>query len=165
MLFPDWLCWTRMILIKFRHFRNFFIGMCRGKLRFYILKSGQILYIEVISFILVYHIDITLPIRINLIWLGRYQKPHCFTKKKKKKNEMKKLIWVCKKYEFVVFRRQISKNRNILPEIIGFFKIVAEIQQLVWKRSQKINSDVILHYTSLPIYPFHFPNFRPIPKQ
>ena len=30
------------------------------------------LYIEVISFILVYHIAITLPIRINLIWLRRY---------------------------------------------------------------------------------------------
>ena len=96
---------------------------------------------------------------------GKISKTTLFYKKKKKKNEMKKLIWVCKKYEFVVFRRQISKNRNILPEIIGFFKIVAEIQQLVWKRSQKINSDVILHYISLPIYPFHFPNFRPIPKQ
>ena len=78
---------------------------------------------------------------------------------------MKKLISVCKKYEFVVFRRQISKNRNILPKILGFLKIVAEIQQLVWKRSQKINSDVILHYISLPIYQFHFPNFHPIPKQ
>ena len=37
----------------------------------------------------------------------------------------------------IVFRRQIKKT-TILPEIIDFLKIVGEIQQLVWKLSQKI---------------------------
>ena len=44
-------------------------------------------------------------------------------------------------------------------------KFVAEIQQLVRKRSQKNNYNLILHYISLPIYPLHFPKFRPMQKQ
>ena len=51
------------------------------------------------------------------------------------------------------------KKPTILPEIVGYYNIVSEIQQLVWKRSQKINSDVIFHYISLPAYPLHFSKF------
>ena len=65
----------------------------------------------------------------------------------------------------VVFRRQILKNRTILPEIVGFLKTVGEIQQLVWKSSQKINYDKLLHYISIPIYPMYFPKFCLIQKQ
>ena len=64
----------------------------------------------------------------------------------------------------VAFHRQIKKT-TILPEIVGFLKIVGEIQQLARKRSQKINYDVILHCISLLIYPLHFPKFCPIEKQ
>ena len=64
----------------------------------------------------------------------------------------------------VVFRRQIKKT-TILPEIIGFLKIDGEIQQLVWKLSQKIHYHVNLHYIFLPIYPLHFPKFSQIQKQ
>ena len=64
----------------------------------------------------------------------------------------------------VGFRRQIKKT-TILPEIIGFLKIIGEIQQLVWKLSQKILYDANLHYIFLPIYPLHFPKFSPIQKQ
>ena len=64
----------------------------------------------------------------------------------------------------IVFRRQIKKT-TILPEIIDFLKIVGEIQQLVWKLSQKIYYDVNLHYIFLPIYPLHFPKFSQIQKQ
>ena len=39
----------------------------------------------------------------------------------------------------IVFRRQIKKKPNNFAEIVGFVKIVGEIQQLVWKRSQKNN--------------------------
>ena len=39
----------------------------------------------------------------------------------------------------IEFRRQIKKNTIILPEIVGFFKLVGEITQLVRKRSQKNN--------------------------
>ena len=46
----------------------------------------------------------------------------------------------------------IFKKPALFPEIVDFMKIVGEIQQLVRKRSQKINHDVILHYISLPIY-------------
>ena len=56
----------------------------------------------------------------------------------------------------------IFKKPTISGKNVGFLKIVAEIQQLAWKRSQKINYDVILHYISLPIYPLHFPKFCPI---
>ena len=52
-----------------------------------------------------------------------------------------------------------------MPEIFGFLKIVDEMQQLVRKRSQKINYDVLLDYISLPIYPLHFPKLCPIQKQ
>ena len=43
----------------------------------------------------------------------------------------------------------IFKKPTILTEIVGFLKIVGEIQQLLWKRSQKIYYDVILHYISI----------------
>ena len=52
-----------------------------------------------------------------------------------------------------------------MPETVGFLKTVSEIQQLVRKRSLKINYEVILHYISLPIYQLHFPKFCPIQKQ
>ena len=65
----------------------------------------------------------------------------------------------------VVFRRQILKNRTILPEIVRFLKTVGEIQQLVWKSSQKINYDKLLHYISIPIYPMYCPKFCLIQKQ
>ena len=55
----------------------------------------------------------------------------------------------------------VSVLAVVLPEIVGFSKIVGEIQQLVPKRSQKIYYDVILDYISLPIYPFDFPKFCP----
>ena len=58
----------------------------------------------------------------------------------------------------------IFKKPTISGKIVGFLKIVSKIQQLVQKRSQKINYDVILHYISLPIYPLHFPKFYPIQK-
>ena len=48
--------------------------------------------------------------------------------------------------------------------IVGFLKIVREMQQLVRKLSQKINFEVILDYISLPIFPLHFPKFCPIQK-
>ena len=48
--------------------------------------------------------------------------------------------------------------------IVGFLKIVCEMQQLVRKLSQKINFEVILDYISLPIFPLHFPKFCPIQK-
>ena len=57
------------------------------------------------------------------------------------------------------------KKPTILPEIIRFFKIVGKIQNLVQKRSQKINYNILLHYISLPIYPLHFPKLCPIQKQ
>ena len=60
------------------------------------------------------------------------------------------------------FQERIFPRTLISRKIIGFMKIVGEIQQLVRKRSQKINYDVILHYVSLPIYPLHFPKFCPI---
>ena len=60
------------------------------------------------------------------------------------------------------FQERIFSRTLISRKIIGFMKIVGEIQQLVRKRSQKINYDVILHYVSLPIYPLHFPKFCPI---
>ena len=63
-----------------------------------------------------------------------------------------------------VFCRQIKKTPTILPEIVGFLKIVGKIQ-LVRKRSEKINFDVILHYISFPPYPLHFSKFCPIQKQ
>ena len=47
-----------------------------------------------------------------------------------------------------IFKKPIN-----LAEIVGFSKIVGEIQQLVQKRSQKIHCDVVLHYISLPICP------------
>ena len=59
----------------------------------------------------------------------------------------------------IVFRQQISKNRQFEGKFVG------EIQELVQKRSQKSNKDVILHYISLPIYPLLFPKFCPIQKQ
>ena len=65
----------------------------------------------------------------------------------------------------VVFRRQILKNQQFCLKIVGFLKIVGKTQQLVWKCSQKINYDVILHYISLAIYPLHFPKCCPIQKQ
>ena len=40
-------------------------------------------------------------------------------------------------------------------------KIVGKTQQLVRKRSQKINCKVILHYISLSIYPLPFPKVFP----
>ena len=60
------------------------------------------------------------------------------------------------------FQERIFSRTLISRKIIGFMKIVGEIQQLVRKRSQKINYDVILHDVSLPIYPLHFPKFCPI---
>ena len=66
----------------------------------------------------------------------------------------------------VVFCQQIKKKKtSILPGIVGFLKIIVEIQRLVRKSSQKINYDVILHCISLPIYPLHFSKFCPIQKQ
>ena len=46
------------------------------------------------------------------------------------------------------FQERIFSRTLISRKIIGFMKIVGEIQQLVRKRSQKINYDVILHYIS-----------------
>ena len=57
------------------------------------------------------------------------------------------------------------KKPIILPEIVGFFKFVSEIKQLVPKRSQKNNQEVILHYISVPIYPLDFQKFCAIQKQ
>ena len=53
----------------------------------------------------------------------------------------------------------------ISGKIVGFLKFIGEMQQLVRKRSQKNNKDVILHYVSLPIYQLRFPKFCPIQKQ
>ena len=39
----------------------------------------------------------------------------------------------------VVFCQQIKKKKTILRGIVGFLKIVSEIQRLVRKSSQKIN--------------------------
>ena len=50
-----------------------------------------------------------------------------------------------------------SKAKAISVKKVGLLKIVGEIQELVRKRSQKINYDIILHYISLRIYPLHFP--------
>ena len=62
----------------------------------------------------------------------------------------------------VVFCQPILK-KIILPEIVGFFKFIGEIQQLVRKRSQKkIRTQFC--YISLPIYRLHFPKFCPIQK-
>ena len=63
----------------------------------------------------------------------------------------------------LVFHQQFKKT--ILAEIVGFLKIVSEIQQLVQKRSQKIHYEVILHYILLPICPLHFPKFFHIQNQ
>ena len=41
--------------------------------------------------------------------------------------------------------------KSSLGKIVGFLKYVGEIQQLVRKRSQENNSDVVLHYISFPI--------------
>ena len=65
----------------------------------------------------------------------------------------------------IVYRRKISKNRQFQAKLLFFFKFVGEIQELVRKRSQKSNKDVILHNISLPIYPSLFPKFCPIQKQ
>ena len=65
----------------------------------------------------------------------------------------------------VVFRRQFSKKPKTSGDIVGFLKFVGEIQQLIWKRSQKNNQDIILHDISLSIYPLPFPKFRPVQKQ
>ena len=58
----------------------------------------------------------------------------------------------------------ILKKPTISGKIVSFLKIVGEIQQLVRKRSQKINYDVVLHYISIPICPLLFPKFCPIKK-
>ena len=57
------------------------------------------------------------------------------------------------------------KKPTILPEIVEFFKFVGEMQELLRKRPQKNNKDVILNYISLPIYPLLFPKFYPMQKQ
>ena len=64
-----------------------------------------------------------------------------------------------------VFCQQFFKKQQFQAKLSVFLKIVDEIQQLVRKRSQKINDDVILHYIPLPIYLLHFPKFCPIEKQ
>ena len=56
------------------------------------------------------------------------------------------------------------KSNIPIREIVGFFKFIGKIQQLVRKRSQKNIHEVILHYISLPIYPLYFPEFCPIQK-
>ena len=38
----------------------------------------------------------------------------------------------------VVFHREIKKNTTISSKIVGFLKFLVKMQQLVWKRSQKI---------------------------
>ena len=58
-----------------------------------------------------------------------------------------------------------KKNPTISGKFVGCLKVVSKIQQLVRKRSQKINYNVILHYISLPIYPLHIPICCPIQKQ
>ena len=68
-------------------------------------------------------------------------------------------------FSFIDFFTYLINNMNVFPEIVGFLKLVDEIQQLVRKRSQKNNQGVILHYISLLIYPLHFPKFCPIQKQ
>ena len=74
-------------------------------------------------------------------------------------------LWFQCPEQILKVRSSFSRFSMILPETVGFLKIVGEIQQLGRKRSQKINFDVILHYISLPIYPLHFPKFCPIQKQ
>ena len=46
----------------------------------------------------------------------------------------------------VVFRQQIFKKTTILPEIVGFLKLVGEMQQLVRKRSQKIHYGITFYF-------------------
>ena len=55
--------------------------------------------------------------------------------------------------------------REISGKIVGFLKFVGEIQELVQKRSQKSNKDIIFHYISLSIYQLLFPKFCSIQKQ
>ena len=57
------------------------------------------------------------------------------------------------------------KKPKISGKIVGFLKFVGEKQELVWKRSQKSNKHVILHYFLLSIYQLLFPKFCPIQKQ
>ena len=49
----------------------------------------------------------------------------------------------------VLFRGQISKNRQFCLKLFVFLKTVDEKQQLVLKRSQKINFNVILRQISI----------------
>ena len=61
----------------------------------------------------------------------------------------------------VVFCQQILENRQFYLKL-WFFEIIDEIQQLVWKLSQKISYGVMLRYISVLIYPLHFPKFYAI---
>ena len=65
----------------------------------------------------------------------------------------------------IAFRQQISKKPTISGTIVGFLKFVGKMQDLVRKRLQKSNKDVILHHSSLPIDPLLFPKFCQIQKQ
>ena len=67
-------------------------------------------------------------------------------------------------YYLLYFADKLKKP-TILPEIVGFLKVVGEMQHLVREGLQNYNYDAISHYTLLPIYPFHFPKFCPIQKQ
>ena len=64
----------------------------------------------------------------------------------------------------VVFHQKISKT-TISGKIVELLKFGGEIQELVRKRSQRNNKDVISHYISHPLYPLHLPKFCPIQKQ
>ena len=62
------------------------------------------------------------------------------------------------------FCKRFRKTDNFRQNF-AFLKFLSEIHKLVWKRSQKINMDVILHYVSFPTYPLLFPKVKPIQKQ
>ena len=71
---------------------------------------------------------------------------------------------VTSSYQLLYFADKFQKT-TVWPEIVGFMKFISEIQQLVRKRSQKNDQDVILHCISLPICLLHFSKFCPIQKQ
>ena len=64
----------------------------------------------------------------------------------------------------VVFYQQFSKIQQLQAKLLIFFKFVDEIQQLLRKRLQENNQDIILYYILLPICPLLFPKVCPIQK-
>ena len=64
----------------------------------------------------------------------------------------------------VVFRRQISKSDNF-KQNCWFFENCRRNTTVSKKTFTEFNYDVVLHYSSLPIYPLYLPKFCPIQKQ